>query len=153
VDVGIRVLAILTASFPNAATIDRLSLLDYLVVHTDDLDGGPPGINPKTPHRAVGILVRRESIQAGVALLQTRGLVRQRFDSDAVRFAATDSAGSFVDAMTSPYASKLRSRASWLADRLGMMEDADLQRLVAENLGRWGAEFEWDPLPEAPSNG
>lgn len=149
VDVALRVASLLAAIYPESATVDRLTTLDYLVVHTDDVDGGPPGLHPKTPHRSGEALIRRELVQRGLLLLAVRGLVRETPSPDGFRWAASDAAGAFLDVLVSPYARGLRRNAMWLAERFGDTSDEQLRRFVEQNLGRWGAEFDWDPLPEA----
>lgn len=148
VDLALRVASLLAAIYPESATVDRLTTLDYLVVHTDDVEGGPAGLHPKTPHRCGEALIRRELVQHGLLLLAVRGLVRETPSPTGFRWAASDSAGAFLDALVSPYARGLRRNAMWLAERFGDASDEQLRHFVERNLGRWGAEFDWDPLPE-----
>jgi hypothetical protein len=48
----------------------------------------------------------------------------------------------FVDLLKSDYSAELRLRAEWVAARFGSMNDHDLKTFMAENIGKWGAEFE-----------
>ena len=41
VEVGLRTLIVLDASYPNTSSLGRLVVFDYLLVHSDDVDGGP----------------------------------------------------------------------------------------------------------------
>lgn len=152
VDVALRVASILASIYPESATVDRLTTLDYLVVHTDDVDGGPSGLHPKTPHRSGEALIRREIVQQGLLLLAVRGLAKETPSPNGFRWSASESAGAFLDALVSPYARGLRQNAMWLAERFGDTSDENLRQFVEQNLGRWGAEFDWDPLPEVPGD-
>jgi hypothetical protein len=47
VEIGLRSLCLLTAAFPAAYSLQRLVVFDYLLVHSDDMPGGPPGLHPQ----------------------------------------------------------------------------------------------------------
>jgi hypothetical protein len=141
VEVGLRALMVLREAAPTAYSVDRLVVLDYLLVHSDDLPGGPAGLHPRTPHRAGELLVRRGAVQAGLALYRSRGLVFESLGPEGVRFGASEAAAQFLDSLDSPYSKLLRDQAAWLYDRFGQVGDVHLQRLVEANLTVWGAEY------------
>lgn len=141
VETGLRALSVLTEVFPEACSLQRLVIFDYLLVHSDDVPGGPTGLHPQTPHRSGEILVRRNLLQDGLLLYHSRGLVERRYERDGVFFAATDTSAAFLDALDSRYVIELRDRASWVVDRFGTMPDVDLESLVRDRLSTWGAEF------------
>ncbi len=146
VETGLRALVLLAETFPASLDVGRLVVFDYLLVHSDDLPGGPSGLHPKTPHRAGELLVRRELIQHGLNLYRSRGLVSRRFDKTGLSFSATERTGGFLDALDAGYTHQLRIRAQWVAAELKTFSAADLRRLVNQNLGRWGAEFEFESV-------
>lgn len=141
VEVGLRALAILTASHPVAHGLQRLTVLDYLVVHSDDVPDGPPGLHPQTPYRAGELLLRRGVLEEGLLLYQSRGLVERRFQPDGVFYVATDTAAAFLDALTGRYVEALRDRAAWVTEHFASMTDEALFDLVDGWIGEWGAEF------------
>jgi hypothetical protein len=141
VEIGLRALAILTDAFPAAFSLQRLVVFDYLVVHSDDVPGGPVGLHPKTPHRGGELLVRRRVLQHGLLLYQSRGLIEQRYDKAGMFYSATERSAAFLDSLQTEYVFGLRERASWLIDSFGQLPDEELEHLVHENLGAWGAEF------------
>jgi hypothetical protein len=151
IEIGLRTLVILTEAFPAAYSLQRLVISDYLVVHSDDADG-PQGLHPQTPRRSGELLVRRESLQRGLLLYQSRGLIERRYEPDGIMFAATEASAAFVDVLESQYVSELRSRAEWLVSRFKAMTDKELDDFVEKRLGIWGAEFEfesvlWEDVP------
>src|SRR4051794_15928122 len=81
VEVALRALTVLVESHPASMSLYRLTILDYLVVHSDDVPGGPPALHPRTPHRAGELFVRRGLLQGGLHLLQGRGLATRSFES------------------------------------------------------------------------
>lgn len=146
VEIGLRALAILSEAFPVVYSMQRLIVCDYLVVHSDDIADGPPGLHPKTPHRGGELLVRRNFLHNGLLLYQSRGLIERRFTQTGVFFSATEQTASFLDAMSTDYVTRLRQRASWLVARFGALSDTQMQEIVRENIGNWGAEFEMESV-------
>ena len=142
VETGLRSAAILSQSFPETMSLQRLIVFDYLTVHSDDVEGGPVGLHPKTPYRGSEVLVRREVIQEGLLLYRSRGLVRVEYAESGVGYGATDSTGSFLDAFGAPYVGGIRERAGWVTEQFAGYDDVSLYRSVGERIGQWGAEFE-----------
>jgi hypothetical protein len=141
IETGLRTLCLLTAGFPSPCSLQRLVIFDYLLVHSDDIPDGPPGLHPQTPHRSGEILVRRGVLQAGILLYQSRGLIETVYTTTGVFFVATEHSASFLDVLEAGYVSGLRERADWVTARFGALSDDDLDSLVRDHLGQWGAEF------------
>ncbi len=141
VEIGLRALAVLIDAFPAAYSLQRLVVFDYLLVHSDDVPGGPTGLHPKTPHRSGELLVRRRALQDGLLLYQSRGLIDQQYTKAGMFFVATERAAAFLDVLLTEYVRGLRARAAWLVGSFGELPEADLEQMIRENLGAWGAEF------------
>lgn len=141
IEIGLRALAILNEAFPSTYSLQRLVVFDYIVVHSDDIPGGPIGLHPKTPNRSGELLVRRRGVQDGLLLYQSRGLIEQRYEKTGMFYAATERSASFLDTLQTEYLVDLRDRAGWLVGSFGDLSDSDLEQIVRENLGAWGAEF------------
>ncbi len=145
-ETGLRSLTLLVGVFPEALSLQRLVVFDYLVVHTDDVEGGPTSLHPPTPRRGAELLVRRDRIQAGLRLYESRSLVDRRFEGAGVYFAASERAGAFLDAFGARYVADMRDRAEWVVDRFSEMADSELRAYVDDRIGDWGAEFEFESL-------
>jgi hypothetical protein len=141
VEIGLRSLCVLTAAFPTAYSLQRLVILDYLLVHSDDMPGGPAGLHPQTPNRGGELLVRRGVLQQGLFLYQSRGLIQSIYEDGGVFFSATEGSASFLGALASDYVACLRERADWGVDGFGSLDDNELDSRVREQVGQWGAEF------------
>jgi hypothetical protein len=141
VEIGLRALSILTESYPLGYSLQRLIISDYLIVHSDDIQGGPPGLHPQTPHRGGEILVRRSIIQDGLLLYQSRDLIERRYENGGVFFAATDRSADFLDSLDTPYVLGLKKRAEWIVETFGHLSDQHLEQLIREQIGKWGTEF------------
>lgn len=141
VEIGLRALSLLSEAFPTLYSLQRLVVSDYLLVHSDDMPGGPPGLHPKTPHRSGELLVRRSVLEQGLMLYQSRGLLERHFTETGVMFAATERTAGFLDALSSGYAAELRDRAAWLVSLFGFTSDDELIKIANSHVGEWGAEF------------
>jgi hypothetical protein len=141
VEIGLRALCVLTTAFPAAYALQRLVVFDYFLVHSDDIEGGPQGLHPRTPHRGGEILVRRGVIQDGLTLYESRGLIERVYKDGGIFFAATDKSADFLDTLSTEYLAGLRDRADWVVDSFGALDDAKLDAMVRDHIGTWGAEF------------
>jgi hypothetical protein len=146
VEIGLRSLCVLTTAFPAIYSLQRLVVFDYFLVHSDDIDGGPTGLHPKTPHRGGEILVRRNVLQEGLTLYESRGLIECIYREEGIFFSATDKSADFLDAMNTDYLMALRQRANWVVDSFGRFDDASLDLMVSERIGVWGAEFSMESV-------
>jgi hypothetical protein len=144
IEIGLRALSVLTEGFPREHSLQRLIVFDYLLIHSDDVPEGPTGLHPQTPHRGGELLVRRVALRQGLLLYQSRGLVQTRFGVGGVFFTATERSAAFMDALRAAYTRELRSRATWVVERFGGASDEELQQMVREHIGEWGAEFEME---------
>ena len=99
-EIGLRALAVLNDAFPATYSLQRLIIFDYLIVHSDDVPGGPTGLHPKTPRRMGELFVRRGVLQEGLLLYQSRGLLETEFKPDGVFFTATERSAAFLDALS-----------------------------------------------------
>lgn len=140
---GVRSLILLTSCFPRQLGLRKLVVLDHLVVHTGDVDG-PESLHPREKSRAAELLVRRRLVEAGLALMGTRGLITRHPTADGFRYQAGEEAGTFVDLLQSTYAMALRARADWLSDNVVPLSDDALNQLVHRRIDKWTPEFQAD---------
>jgi len=146
VESGLRAAVLLYAIYPGSASLQQLVVFDYLLIHSDDIPDGPPGLHPKTPYRSGELLVRRDTLRRGMLLYMSRGLIDDHYRASGIAYSATERTVAFLDAMASDYARELRERAEWVAEMFGSYTDQDLGLLVKKHLGEWGAEFEMDSV-------
>ncbi len=147
-EVGLRSLLLLTAAHPDCLDLQRLVILDYLLVHSGDLPNGPPSLHPPSPLRAGEVSIRRQLVQQGLLLLEAKGLIARRFDANGIRYVAEDLTPSVLDAYVSPYVHLLRDRAEWAVERAANLPDEEANVLFGETLGRWRSEFVALPMED-----
>lgn len=146
VEIGLRALCVLTTAFPAAYALQRLVVFDYFLVHSDDIEGGPDGLHPQTPHRGGEILVRRGVLQDGLALYESRGLIERVYKDGGIFFSATDKSADFLDTLSTEYLKSLLERADWVVNSFGLLDDAELNAIVRDHIGTWGAEFSMESV-------
>ena len=141
IEIGLRCLVLLLEAFPSELDLQKLVTLDYLLVHSGDVAGGPRSLHPPSPLRAGEVAVRRGILEDGLRLYRTRGLISQLLSPDGIRYVADESAAGFVDALSSAYVAELRVRAEWIFEGLGLLDGDALARVLEDSLGRWRTEF------------
>ena len=145
---GLRALSLLSEACPKGLDMQRLVVLDYLLVHSGDIEGGPPSLHPSNPLRAGEISVRRALIEDGLHLLACRGLISRHVDGSGITYLAEELAAIFLDAIETPYGRAVRNRASWAIALAGTLSDTEASALLEGTLGRWKSEIVIDMAEE-----
>lgn len=140
-ELGFRMVYMLNSLQPVGADLQKLVLLDYAIVYSDDL-GGPPSLHTPVPYRGSEYLSRRELIAQGLYLMSTRGLIAVTMDETGITYFAGDTARTMVGALTSPYLRELEGRCRWAATTFATVSSQEMTRQFAQQGHLWGAEFE-----------
>jgi len=141
VEIGMRAAMVLANAYPDRLDLNRLVILDYIVVHSGDIPDGPPSLHPPTPLRAGEVSVRRGLLENGLHLLAMKGLVARHLDESGISYSAQSEITAFLDALSSGYAHAVRDRAEWAVQRLNRLSDSQVRELFDESIGRWKTEF------------
>jgi len=150
VESGLRAIVLLAASAPHGCDLRRLVVYDYLLVHSDDADGGPASLHPRTPHRSGELLVRRKMLQDGLMLMISRELVAVDYSDDGITFRATELTPGFLRYLRSEYARDLQERAAWVINAFGKFSEEALTDYAMSHLAEWGGEFINESLVRHP---
>jgi hypothetical protein len=146
-EVALRML-ILLSRLSISADLQRLSIYDYLLLHSQDTNGGPPSLHPATPVRTGELLVRRNQITRGLYLLESRGLVERDYLIDGIGFRPSKLASTFLEYFDSPYAKICSDISSWVAAEFDKMTTDELQEYIRTRIGQWGVEFTDEPVED-----
>ena len=111
-------------------------------MHSGDVDKETASLHPAVPFRGSELLVKRDLVRRALDLMFARELVEKKLSKTGIAYAASPLTAAFIDLLKSDYSAELRQRAEWVAVRFGSIDDHDLRVFMAENIGRWGAEFE-----------
>ncbi len=140
-EAGIRAVSILGAAYPRTYDLQRLVALDYLLVHTGDIDG-PSNLHPPTPMHSAELLVRRKLVEQSLMLMMTRDLVVREVTLDGIKYGAGENAATFLTSVSSSYLQALRDRATWLVSDLGDLSDDAFKRVMRRFFDKWVEEFQ-----------
>lgn len=136
VEVGIRALVMLVEHFPAGLDVDRLSMLDHVLVHSGDF-GGPASLHPPIPGRSSELSVKKGLMEDGLRILARARLVNLQSGPNGFEFKAGEGAASFLNVLHSPLLGSLRSRAEWVHGRIEVDETDELSELMAKTFRNW----------------
>ncbi len=139
-ETGVRALVILVENYPQSMDLQRLVDFDYLVVHSEDVDG-PESLHSPLPMRAGELLIRRKIIESGIMLMMSRGLLERMSTDSGIEYIASDTAMPFVNNLVSPYWAILKNRAAWVVERFGQVSDNELHMVTARFFDKWTPQF------------
>lgn len=145
-EVGIRVVAMLTALYPQAADLSRIVLLDYAVLHSGDFNG-ELSLHPNIPGRVGELSVKRGLVEDGVQLMGLRGLVVRKNTEHGIYYSASDDALPFLESIDSSYLNRLRDRCLWAAQSFGDRSEEEVRTQLNEVFGLWAEEFDDVQIP------
>lgn len=140
-EAGIRAVSILGAAYPQTYDLQRLVALDYLLVHTGDIDG-PDNLHPPTPMQSAELLVRRKLVEQSLLLMMTRDLVEREITAEGIKYGAGENAATFLSSVSSSYLLALKDRAAWLVDTLGDLTDEQFKIMMRRFFDKWVEEFQ-----------
>lgn len=141
VETGLRTLAALTAIHPASLDLKSLVIIDYVIVHSADVAGGPPSLHPPSPLRSGEVVLRRQLILDGVDLYMSRRLIVRHLSNDGIQYAAGPLAAGFLDGLKSGYGLELRERADWVVSWAASQSQDTLIASLESALGKWREEF------------
>ncbi|HEX8093501.1 ABC-three component system middle component 2 [Jatrophihabitans sp.] len=139
-EVGVRVLMILTEAYPERLDVNRLVLLDHGVLHSADL-GGPDSLHPALPVRAGELGVKRAAIEDGLQVMIRAHLVEMNAGDGGIDFGATETAYSFISVLASEYATTLHDRVHWIFSRFRDLSEDALRNEMRTIFASWAEEF------------
>lgn len=145
-EIGLRVLYLLNELKPSGCDLQRLVYYDYILVHSNDIPGGPESIHPSIPNRSTEILVKRDLLKKGLTLMQSKQLVDSIFEPTGITYRATELTATFLKYNTSDYANRLKETSIWLVNKFKTYSDEKLSLFIKNNLDVWGGEFSKESL-------
>ena len=141
VETGLRILTILTSSFPIAYDIDHLIYFDFMVVHSGDINRNETSLHPPVPNRRGEIFVRRTLIKTALDIFSHKGLIDIRFTSTGILYGATETSVPFLETLSEDYTLALISKAQWLMREFGSYELSRLRELFESSMEKTRNEF------------
>lgn len=140
-EAGLRSVALLVAAYPAVYDIRQLTIFDYLLVRTSELNG-PESLHPPSPIQSPDATVRRKIVQDGIDLMISRSLICREPTPAGITFVAGDAAAPFLDSLCSPYLERMKERANWIGDYFKNCPQEAIAEAVQEIFDKWVAEFQ-----------
>lgn len=140
-EAGLRSVALLVAAYPAAYDIRQLTIFDYLLVRTSELNG-PESLHPPSPIQSPDATVRRKIVQDGIDLMISRSLICREPTPAGITFVAGDAAAPFLNSLCSPYLERMKERANWIGDYFENRPQEAIAEAVQEIFDKWVAEFQ-----------
>jgi hypothetical protein len=133
IETAIRLAILLVEAYPHSFSLDRLVMLDHILVHTADF-GGPSSVHPPSPYRVAEPYVRRELVQKSLILFRSRSLIAEIPTRDGFVWRAGETAAPFVECLTTKYHQALRNRAKWTNQNFGAASELSLASAMGERV-------------------
>ncbi|MEU9601737.1 ABC-three component system middle component 2 [Streptomyces sp. NPDC048109] len=111
-EVGVRALVLLAASFPRPLDLAQLVYLDYAMLHSGEMDG-PPSVHPSLPASPGELAMKRQLLEQGLVVLMRAGLADVQTNEGGLMYRASEEGPGFLDLLEAPYLAALRERAQW----------------------------------------
>ena len=150
-EAGLRLLFVLAAG-RAAVDTQRLVYYDYLLVHSGQVNG-PASLHARAPTQTSEVLVRRELVQDGLRLMQSRELVEHLFRPSGIVFSATKAGRHVAEQFDSQYAAMLRARATWVVSEHAALSDKQLARMLQPQVRLGDDELIQDRQPHVGETG
>ena len=142
VETALRMLCILNEAFPLSFDTQHLIYLDYLSVHSGDVDSEEESLHPPVPDRIGEIFIRRTIIEEGLSLLLSYNLIKRVYSLEGIKFQASETATPFLEALTSLYYHKLLEKVRWVIDNYSQLEIDEIELLLKENIESFKNKFD-----------
>lgn len=139
-EVGLRALLLLQEAFPQHLDLNQLVLLDHSLLHSADL-GGPDSLQPAVSMRAGELGIKREAIEAGLQVMVRADLARAGVGDRGFEFWASETSDSFTRLLETAYAGELRTRAAWVVQHFGVLDEPTLREALSSVATHWSEEF------------
>ncbi|RWX54859.1 ABC-three component system middle component 2 [Photobacterium chitinilyticum] len=129
---GLRALVILSHVYPHECDLEKLSYLDYIIVHSGDFNEYLKSIHAPIPYRSTEVLVRREQMKRGINLLCNYGLAMPVFLEKGFYYRISEEGVPFLDSLAEAYVKYVDERASWAVREFGKYSSSELSNLICE---------------------
>ena len=130
VETGLRILVILNEIYPVEVDLSKLLYLDYITVHSGDLDDSMPSLHTPVPYQKGELLVRKPIIQRGLSLLMSKGLANLVYLPNGLHYLASEKSTPFIESLGSSYTASLVDRAKWSVSNFANLASGEIHALL-----------------------
>ena len=141
-ETGLRSVCILAVDDTLQYDLQQLLAFDHLIVHSGDVKDAPPSLHPNVLQRNGELLVRRPLVERGLALMESKNLLRKIVSKNGFYYTSTDLAIVFIDSLTNQYCYELYRRAQWAVNKYKDYGDQFFTEIFNTAFNRWSHEFQ-----------
>ena len=141
VEAGLRILTILNEAFPKSFDLQNLVYLDYLTIHSADIDKTMQSLHPAVPYRSGEIMVRSSIIEKGLNLFIKKKLIEKQYNLKGIEYKATENAMPFLESLEETYSTKLQEKANWAVGKYSKHSKKELKNIMTPRLSEINNEF------------
>lgn len=141
VDTGLRMLCLLNKSHPKSFDLQKLIYLDYIMIHSGDIDENIQSIHPPVPYRTGELLIKRSIIQNGLELFISRNLIEIKYTKFGIEYKASEESSTFIETLEEQYFVKVNERASWAVDKFSYWDNKELKFFLKDNIEKISNDF------------
>jgi len=141
VEAGLRILTILNEAFPKSYDLQNLVYLDYLTIHSADVDKTTQSLHPAVPYRSGEIMVRSSIIEKGLDLFIAKKLIEKQYNINGIEYRATETAMPFLESLEETYSTKLQEKANWAVSKYSKHTKQELKNIMTPRLSEINNDF------------
>lgn len=141
VETGLRILCLLNEAYPRSFDVQFLVYLDYLTVHSADVDFKEKSLHPAVPYRTGELFVRSSLIQSGLDLFISKNFVERLFVKEGIEYIATEGATPFIEVLEENYTLKLIEKAKWVIKNYGSFNLREIKEFIERKTESLNKEF------------
>lgn len=138
-EVGVRVLVLLSQAFPESLDVATLVWLDHAMLHSGEL-GGPPSLHPDLPAGPGELGMKRRLVEEGMTVLMRAGLASVVATANGLEYRASEEGPGFVGVLEAPYVRRLTERAEWIMT--AHAPDLDVREATQRITERWSKRLD-----------
>lgn len=139
-EIGLRSLILLTVSFPRELDIDRLVLMDYCLLRSEDL-GGPTSVLPSVSTRGGELGIKRSVLEHGIQVMSRAGLIEIVVSPKGLNYRASEAAAPFLRLVGSPLLDRLTQVAEWAVRDFGDLPATGIREQIGLIANQWGEQW------------
>lgn len=146
-ELGLRALVVLTASFPRALDVDRLVLMDYCLLHSADF-GGPRSVLPAISMRGGELGIKRSVLEHGVQVMARAGMIDVVAATEGLSYRASEAAAPFLRLIRSPFLDRLTEVAGWAVTDFGNLSADGIRERIGLIANQWSEQWTADAFEQ-----
>lgn len=128
IETGLRILTILNSTYPKSYDLQSLIYLDYMIVHSGDIDEEIASLHPAVSSRKGELLIRREIIFSSIELFIEKGLIDKLYTESGVEYLASENSTTFIDSLNESYSIELQTKSEWLNNYVKNLSQQSLKK-------------------------